>query len=406
MHLYNIIIINVDELWLKGKNRPLYFKAVKSHIKRVVSLYGENDSVSLVNEDQRLLLSSDITFSETFISALCKIPGIHSIVPAIKSSLEFADIMPALIPEMEFLLKEWERDQKKTFLTFKVVTSRTNKTYPQNSMEISREIGHLLLEKFSQLKVDVKKPELFVAIRVLKSAIYISTRKILGVGGLPWGMSGHLITLLSGGFDSPVASYLMSKRGCKQSFIFFYAYPYVGEEVLDKIKELSKILGQYQKECKLYVIPFGEIQKKIAESCKVEYRTVLFRKFMIDTANLLADKLGGDALLTGDALGQVSSQTIGNISIMDNISKRPIFRPLIGFNKIEIINISKQIETHDISIIPHDDACSLFAPKHPIIRPDNRYLSHYFKDVMFDDMLRNSIEKALVFSILPDKSLQ
>jgi tRNA uracil 4-sulfurtransferase len=233
----------------------------------------------------------------------------------------------------------------------------------------------------------------------LKNNIYVATRKLMGMGGLPVGTGGHMVSLISGGFDSPAASYLMAKRGCRQTFIFFYAYPFVGEEVKDKILKLVQILGQYQRHSRLYIIKFGEVQDVISKHCKEDYRTLLFRKAMIRSAALLAGKLKADGLVTGDSLGQVSSQTVWNISVVDNITRLPIFRPLIGFNKVEIIGMSKKIGTHDISVIPHDDACSLFAPKHPVIRPNLKYLERFDKEVDLDEYLMKCLKEAEVFDI-------
>ena len=387
--MYKILVLNVDELWLKGKNRPKYFTALKEHVEEVVKNH-HGKSFKLKNESQRLVLRSDNAFEHKLIKSLQKVPGLHSIIPAREVELDYEMLYPVLKEELESWGDELPR-------TFKVNTRRTFKAFEKNSMEISRHMGHLLLQDFEHLKVDVKTPQMMVEIRVLPEKFFISTRQYMGIGGLPIGTSGHLVTLLSGGFDSPVASYLMAKRGCRQTFVFFYAYPFVGEEVKDKIIQLTKVLSSFQKNTNLYIVPFGKIQKKIAKTCKEDYRTMLFRKFMVDSANLLANKVRGKALLTGDALGQVSSQTIGNITLIDSISKRPVLRPLIGFNKMETIELSKKIGTHDISIIPHDDACSLFAPKHPIIHPDNEYWQKYCQENSFEEELELSLSEAEVY---------
>lgn len=191
----------------------------------------------------------------------------------------------------------------------------------------------------------------------------------------------------------------MSKRGCIQTFVFFYSYPFVGEEVKDKIEALAAELGKYQSDCKLYVVPFGKIQKKIAKVCRENYRNILFRKYMVECSNLLAERIQADALLTGDSLGQVSSQTIGNISLVDQISRLPVFRPLIGFNKKETIQLAKKIGTHDISVIPHDDACSMFAPRHPVIKPKNDYWHQFNEENDFSKELEQALDEAEVHHI-------
>jgi len=362
--MYNFLVINVDELWLKGKNRPLYFKAMKDHLKKVIKL-SHHGGTNLSFDRQRYILSKVDGIPQSTIDSILKIPGIYSVNPSICVPCEFDAIFPAVKEELEKTVSGTS--------TFKIITKRVDKRFPGKSMEINRKLGGLVLEHFPNLKVDVHNPEIPIHIKILDGHIYITTQTFLGVGGLPVAMSGHLVTMISGGFDSPMASYLMSKRGCKQSFIFFYAYPFVGDEVKDKILELLKILGQYQKFCKLYVVPFGEIQNKISKACREEYRTILFRHAMVECSNKLADIIKAEAILTGDALGQVSSQTMGNIALLDSSSRRPILRPLVGYNKIEIINLAKKIGTFDISVLPHDDACSMFAPKHPIIKPDRVY---------------------------------
>jgi tRNA uracil 4-sulfurtransferase len=385
--MYKVIMINVDELWLKGKNRPQYFRAIKGHIEEVVSSYHPH-KFKVGNESQRMIVRSEDFFNEDLFKALQNVPGIHSFSPTRDIDLDYELLYPAIKEE----LLSWGDELPRTF---KVNTKRTLKTFEKTSMEVSRHMGHLVLQEFDSLKVDVKKPQLCIELRILPEKFFVSTHKYMGIGGLPVGTNGHLITLLSGGFDSPVASYMMSKRGCRQSFVFFYAYPFVGEEVKDKIVKLMEVLATFQKGTALYIVPFGNIQKKIAKTCKEDYRTMLFRKYMVDCANILAGKVGAKALLTGDALGQVSSQTIGNIGLIDSITNRPVLRPLIGFNKMETILKSKDIGTHDISIIPHDDACSLFAPKHPVIHPDNKYWLEYCSGNEYGEEIQNALNNAL-----------
>lgn len=385
------LLIQVDELWLKGGNRPKYLKALKNHLKDLFKAYGYPSKFE--NSNQRLLVSFEKELSEELIEGILKIPGIYSILPS------------SLMPKDNELSAIWEAIDKEVEswgegVTFKVEGARSDKQFPKNSMEIERMVGSYVLKKYDgKLKVDVHKPDFRLDVKILRDGISISSKKLLGVGGLPWGTSGHLITMLSGGFDSPVASYLMAQRGCKQSFIFFYAYPFVGDEVKEKIKDLCKVLGQFQAFSKLYVVPFGDVQKEVSGICKEEYRTILFRKMMVETSNLLAFRVRASAILTGDALGQVSSQTIGNISLIDRASKLPIFRPLLGLNKRDIIKIAEDIGTHDISVIPHDDACSLFAPKHPVIKPDKFYWHRFEEENDLTPLLTKALDNAEVYEI-------
>ncbi|MCK5074513.1 MAG: tRNA 4-thiouridine(8) synthase ThiI [Bacteriovoracaceae bacterium] len=390
--MYHVLVISVDELWLKGKNRPLYYKAMKQHLRDVFEAY-QSEKVNLQNEDQRLVARSVEGFPPETMDALLKVPGINCISPARSIKVDMDLIVPEVLKELE--------DFENLPSTFKVYTKRTNKQFPKNSMEVSREVGHLVLEKYQStgLRVDVHNPELLIQIKIGNGHIYISTKTYPGIGGQPFGTSGHLVTLLSGGFDSPVASFLMGKRGCRQSYIFFYAYPFVGEEVKEKIVELARTLGQYQNGSKLYIIPFGDFQKVLSDKIRPEYKTLFFRKYMLETAEILAGRIGGDALLTGDALSQVSSQTIGNITLLDAMMDISVLRPLIGFNKREILDISKKIKTHDISVLPHDDACSLFAPKHPIIKPDRGYFKKFSRENDFNELLNQCIDDAEILEI-------
>ncbi|MCY4524391.1 MAG: tRNA 4-thiouridine(8) synthase ThiI [Halobacteriovoraceae bacterium] len=386
----NTLLISIDELWLKKGNRPIYFQAVISHIKKTLSKYLTEDVFCKI-DNLRILLKTKEKLNSQCMESLTKIPGIHSIMPVKRIDPVYRDLFPLIEQETEQLAGAG--------YTFKVITKRLDKKFPKTSMEVCSEAGAFILKKFPSMRVDLSDPKIKIHIVINSNAIYLSTRKIPGTGGLPWGTGGHVITLLSGGFDSPVASYLMSKRGCKQTFIFFYSYPFVGEEVKEKILDLFSILGAYQKDTRLYVIPFGELQKFIAEKYNPDYRTMLFRRSMIECANQLAGELAADALLTGDSLGQVSSQTIHNLSLLDQFSARPILRPLIGFNKKEIIKLAKKIDTHSVSVRPHDDACSLFSVKHPILRPDIKYWNFLEKDLHLKKRSKQYLKNAEVYDI-------
>ena len=393
--MYNTLILNVDELWLKGKNRPMYFKSLKKHLSEFFKLHHEGHTVTVKNENQRYVAKCEVPFSEELMEAAQKIPGLNSVLPA--RDLQDVDkdaMIAAVLDELE------TRHEIKQGTTFKVQCKRVWKGFPHNSMDLNREVAGNVLKKYDQvIKVDVHNPEILIDVKIMASNIYISTRKLKCLGGLPVGTSGHAITMISGGFDSPVASVMMAKRGTRQTFIFFYAYPFVGEEVKDKIVEMCAQLGKFQKYSKLHVVPFGDIQNIISKNCHEEYRTLLFRKYMVDTANLLADRVHANAIVTGDALGQVSSQTMLNMAAVDKTSRRIILRPLVGQNKFEIINSARDFGTHDISIIPHDDACSLFAPKSPVITPDMDYWNKYVSENDLTEELNKALDNAEVFGI-------
>jgi thiamine biosynthesis protein ThiI len=390
--MYHTLVLNVDELWLKGKNRPLYFQALRGHVRELLkAVHGK--TFSCANEEQRLVAHSESPFREETVQALLKVPGLHAVMPARRVPCQFQQIFPIVKEELE------QSGEGALAQTFKVETRRSYKGFPRSSMEVGEEIGRRVIGAFPGLRVDLKNPQLVIRIRILEKNIYISTRRLLGVGGLPVGSSGHVVAMISGGFDSPVASYLLAKRGCRQTFIFFFAYPYVGDEVKDKVTQLVQILGRYQRYSRLYVVPFGEVQNLVANHCLTDYRTLLFRKAMLTCAGMLAQRVKAEALLTGDALGQVSSQTIGNLAVLDGAVPLPIFRPLLGYNKVEILQLAKNIGTHDVSVIPHDDACSLFAPKHPVIKPSGAYLQRFDRELPLDSHLERCLQEAEIYEI-------
>jgi thiamine biosynthesis protein ThiI len=384
--MYTTLVLNVDELWLKGKNRKSYFEAMKKHIRAVLSAYHEDEFV-LKNEQQRLTAESKTVFSEELISRLRDLPGLNSVQPVRRVELDIEKAIEIAINDLK------DRTDAKTF---KVKAKRVNKSFTMMSQDINRHVATGIL-KNTHLKVDVHTPDLLIDIKVMNDSILMSWERLKGVGGLPVGTSGKVVTLISGGFDSPVASYLMAKRGCQQTFAFFYAYPYVGEEVKEKIVRICQELARFQNGVKLYVIPFGDFQNYIAKECDERYRTLLFRKYMMDVASSLAWRTKSQALLMGDALGQVSSQTIHNMQALDAACSKLVMRPLLGHNKIEIIDEAKKIGTHDISIIPHDDACSLFAPKHPVIKPKDGYFEKFIEEHPCRELIAQCIKDAEVF---------
>jgi thiamine biosynthesis protein ThiI len=388
--MYLDLMISVDELWLKGRNRPLYFQAIVKHIAMAIKAHHPH-RFYFKNNSQRLLYSSDVPFGLEVINALKKIPGIASIAPSRILGLNIENLYTNVIEE----LNQFAGSKK----TFRANVKRIDKRFPIDSMTIAKEVGHRVLNAFPHFKVELTRPDITLDIRILNNKISLSSQIVKGIGGLPWGTSGHGLTMLSGGFDSPVASFLMAKRGLRQSFVFFHSYPFVGNEVVDKIKNLIKVLAGFQRQTHLYIIPFGDIQKNIAENCHDEYRTIFFRRYMVETANLLCEKINAQALVTGDSLGQVSSQTIGNLSLIDKSSTHIIFRPLAGFNKLEVLKLAEHIGTHDISILPHDDACALFSPLNPVIEPSPTYWDSFGQNTDHIPMLMAAIDNAEIYSV-------
>ncbi|MBC7712976.1 MAG: tRNA 4-thiouridine(8) synthase ThiI [Rhizobacter sp.] len=392
--MFSHLVISIDELWLKGKNRKDYLRSAVDHVAAVFKVY-HPDKFTFKIQSERLYYSSKTLFSEELIKALTCVPGLAYISPC-----KMLERLPDenLENVYEEIVNGLSIMDKKS-IVFRAMVKRVDKNFSQTSVFIGREIGHRVITRYPLAKVDLKHAELVIDVRILPKHISISTETRKGMGGLPWGSTGSAVTMLSGGFDSPVASFLMAKRGVKQSFVFFHAYPFVGREVVTKIKNLTKELAKFQRQTHLYIVPFGDIQNLISKQCREEYRTLVFRRYMIEISNLICDKVKADSVITGDCIGQVSSQTMHNLHLMDLVSKRMILRPLVGYNKLEILNTATAIGTHDISIIPHDDACSLFASKNPIINPNMEYWQNWDKDFDISAELAAALEKTEVFSI-------
>ncbi|MFH1314882.1 MAG: tRNA uracil 4-sulfurtransferase ThiI, partial [Candidatus Uhrbacteria bacterium] len=262
---------------------------------------------------------------------------------------------------------ELVRSSESDWQTFKVITKRSHKLFPATSMEVSRDVGARVLEQ-TKKAVDIHNPDLTIQIEITEKQTYIFTEKIPGAGGLPVGSSGTVVSLLSGGIDSPVASWQLMKRGCQVIFVHFHSAPQTSQEAIDKVQELSELLSPWQIKTKLYLVPFLNIQKEIVKECRGEYRVVLYRRFMYRIAEQIAEQENAKALVTGESVGQVASQTIENIATINDAVTIPILRPLIGLDKIEIIDRAKQIGTYELSILPHEDCCSLFVPRHPVTK--------------------------------------
>ena len=392
--MFSNLVISFDELWLKGKNRISYMRAAIDHINAIFKTYHQ-DKFSYRIQSERLYYTSKTFFTEELMDALVLIPGLANISPCKMINRLPDENLENVYEEILNELKNFEKNAT----VFKALVKRIDKTFSQTSVLIGREVGHRVLTRYPLSSVDLKNAEVIIDVRILAKHVSISIESKKGIGGLPWGSTGSAVTMLSGGFDSPVASFLMAKRGVKQAFIFFHAYPFVGREVLTKIKALVAVLGKYQKQSHLYIVPFGDIQNIISKDCREEYRTLFFKRYMIEISNMIAGKINADALITGDCIGQVSSQTMPNLHLMDKISERIILRPLIGFNKLEILNFARAIKTHDLSLIPHDDACSLFSSKKPIITPNIEYWNHWNDKFDFSLELKSAVEKTEAYSV-------
>lgn len=381
--MYKLALLTIDELWLKGRNQHIYRSIMRDNIYAALSR-SKNKQAQVKRINERFIVEDTQQLHQETIEQLAMLPGISFLSPAIKTENDYDLIKQAVIEHL--------KDKQNDFNTFAVRSRRTFKKFKPDSLTMEREIGGLILEKYPHLKVNLSNPETTVSIRVLNNGAYIYIKKIPGPGGLPVASSGRGLALLSGGFDSPVAAWLMMKRGMALDFAFFHAAPYVSKEARDKVESLAVTLNRYQNNGRFYVIPFGGLQNKLNGIIKPAYRTLMFRHFMLQAATLLAHKTQASALITGDSLGQVSSQTLTNLSMLEYSTEMLIIRPLIGTNKREIIDLSRTIGTHDISAVPQDDACTMFAPKSPVIHAEKEYWQNFISSHKYTDQLKELVD--------------
>ena len=352
------IIIRYCEIHLKGKNRGFFEKLLKDNIKR--SLKGIDFTFTPAHS-RYLIENYDENDYELIAEKLHKIAGIHTFSRALVVQSSLDNIFDAA--------KELCKDK---IGTFKVITNRADKTFTPGSMETSMLIGGRLLEIYHKnLTVDVKNPSFAVYVDIRedgKSFVYTDLEH--GLSGMPVGSAGKGLLLISGGIDSPVAGYLTAKRGMKLDCLHFHSFPYTGEAAKEKVIELAKKVGEYNGGINLYVVSFTHIQEAIHKNCPEEFMITLMRRFMMRIAEKLAIQQGDQAIITGESLGQVASQTIESITSSNSVVTMPVLRPLITYDKLDIIEISRKIDTYETSILPYEDCCTVFLPKFPAIKPN------------------------------------
>ena len=355
-----IILVRYTEIHLKGLNRPYFERALVDNMKR--ALRGLDPRIE--REHGRIYVRN--IRGEDFDEAaarLTRVFGIHSLSPAVAVDKDWETVVESAAGLMEKKLLSSSASP-----SFKVFARRSDKHYFMNSDEINRELGGRMLERFPQLHVDVHSPEIRLSVEIRDRA-YIYCEELPGANGMPTGTAGKASLLISGGIDSPVAGYMMAKRGLTLSAVHFYSYPYTSERARDKVVELTKLVSRYAGEIRLFLVPFTEIQMTIYEKCPEKETTVLMRRLMMRIAQMIAEKEGAQALITGESLGQVASQTLEALACTNDAVSMPVFRPLIGFDKDEIMDVARRIGTYETSILPYEDCCTVFVPKHPVTKP-------------------------------------
>lgn len=356
--LINSIGLSYGELSLKGKNRGQFERMLKNKINKILN----GMDYKLVDDLSKLYVLLNEDNVEIFVSKLKKVFGIVALNPSVKVEREDEKIKEKVLEIANIFYEKGCRN-------FKVSVNRSDKNFEKKSMDYAKELGaHILRNSFFE-SVKMKNPDLMINVEIRKD-VYIYVERIKTYGGLPLGSTGKGLVLLSGGIDSPVASFMMAKRGMRINFVTFHSFPFTSKQALDKIKELSEILSLYFGKTRLYTMNILKIQQIINEKTKKEYATILNRRAMMRLAEKLAKKMDYQCLITGESLGQVASQTMGGLTCTnDSVKDMPVFRPLIGMDKTEIIDIAKEIGTYEKSIEPHEDSCVMFSPKHPVTNP-------------------------------------
>jgi thiamine biosynthesis protein ThiI len=389
-----LVLVKYGEIILKGLNRPLFEDKLVRNIKAVLHDLGK---IKITRAQATIYIepvTDNIEISK-IIERLKKVFGIVSISRVAKVEKDIDSIKKKAA---EYLLPVLANHK-----TFKVETKRADKRFPLKSPEISREVGGYILSQVTHLKVDVNNPDIVVNVEVRDTSAYVYTEKISGVGGMPIGTNGKATLLLSGGIDSPVAGWMIAKRGVEIEAVHFFSYPYTSERAKDKVIELTKILASYCGKIKLHIVPFTDIQLKIHEKCPDEQLTLIMRRFMMKIAEKIALKNNSNALITGESLGQVASQTIQSLGVTNAAVDLPVFRPLIGMDKDEIVAIARKIETFEISILPYEDCCTVFVPKHPKTKPQLSKLLESESHLDVEGMVDTAVNETEVLEIVIER---
>jgi thiamine biosynthesis protein ThiI len=386
-----VILVRYGEIILKGLNRPVFEEKLMSNIKK--SLYGLG-KVDVIRSQARIYVepqSEDFDFEEA-IQRLVRVFGIVSVSPVWKIPSDFEDIKRYSLDMVKGLLQKGpDKDTANKKVSFKVVTKRGDKSFPLDSPAINTELGGWLLDNNPELIVEVHKPSFIMYVEVREST-YIYSEVFPSNGGLPVGTNGKALLLLSGGIDSPVAGWMMAKRGVEIEAVHFYSYPYTSERAKEKVIDLARLMARYCYRINLHIVPFTEIQLEINDHCPHDQMTVVMRRAMMVISEKIALKNGAQALITGESMGQVASQTIQALAVTNAAVEMPVFRPLIGMDKNETIDIARKIGTFETSILPYEDCCTVFVAKHPRTRPRLEEIEVIEAGLNMKDLLNKAIE--------------
>ena len=393
---FHSFLIKYGEIGIKGKNRYMFEDALVRQIRFALRGVDGNFLVHKCHGRVYVDCEGEYDYEET-VESLKRVFGIVGICPVVRTAVaEIGQLKKDVVSYMEQMYP----DKK---LTFKVEARRANKRYPMNSMEINCELGEAILDAFPETKVDVHDPDVKLNVEI-REEVYIYSEIIPGLGGMPVGTNGSAMLLLSGGIDSPVAGYMIAKRGVEIEAVYFHAPPYTSERAKEKVVDLARLVSKYAGPIKLHVVNFTDIQLYIYEKCPHEELTIIMRRYMMRIAEQFAKKDGCLGLITGESIGQVASQTMQSLAATNAVCTLPVYRPLIGFDKREIVEISEKIDTYEVSIQPFEDCCTIFVAKHPVTKPSVERMekSELNLTEKIDELVKTAVETAEIIMVGQD----
>ncbi len=384
----DVILCHYGEIGLKGKNRGYFEKKLQNNLRESLDQFVPNSFSTISRLYGRIIIRLNEQGQQEIPSisnCLKNVCGLVHFSPAIQTDQDMETITRLAVVTMS----------TGDYHSFRVTSRRTDKNFPMGSQKMNEEIGGAILEATGKT-VNLGKPDKTCFIDIVDGKAFIYTEKIKGQGGLPVGVSGKVVSLLSGGIDSPVSSYYAMKRGASVTFVHFHSVPYTNEASIEKVKEMVEILQSFQQRIKLYLVELAPIQKVIMTETEARYRVILYRRFMVRIAEAIARKVNASALITGDSLGQVASQTLENMAVIEDAIQMPLLRPLIGFDKLEIINKAREINTYNISILPDQDCCSLFTPKHPATKAKLKDVLVEEEKLNVKELVQTALDSAVI----------
>ncbi len=391
----NLYIVRCGEVALKGMNKPYFERILLERLKNALSCY-EDVEAKWVTGLMFVRVDASIPRMEV-VKKCSSVFGVATVSPAVSAPKEINAIGSAAVNFMQRLIEE--EDIK----TFKIRAKRADKTFPLESPEIAKQVGGMVLKACKVLKVDVHNPDVELFVDVRHESAYIFRDKIKGFGGLPLGTNGKGLILMSGGIDSPVAAFMMAKRGMQIEAIHYHSYPYTSQRARQKVEDLCTVLAGYMGTIRMHVINLLPIQEEIVKNCPEDETTLLVRRFMMRIAEQIAIKNKDMMLITGEDLGQVASQTAEALVVTDAVVKMPVMRPLIAMDKVDIMEKASEIGTYDISIQPYEDCCTVFLPKHPVTKPKLEKIEQSESKLDVDALVKAAVASEEIIDIKPQK---